>query len=120
MTLSKIKSEAVTRRKPKTVVFNRSEEAISLSEVWIYPYAKMSFGARVTFFRANKEKKCVCCVYLEEDFVPDQTSNSLGDNQYKQFIDSICEIALKALVKKGFQIEEDFDVSISSGKLTYE
>jgi len=119
MTADITEADSARRRKPKTAVFNLSDEFISLHEVWIYPFNKMQHGARVLFFRANKEKKVLCYVYLEEPFVPDPASGLLGNNQSKQFVDGLCDIALKALAKKDVRIEEDFDVAISEGKLVF-
>lgn len=116
----KSSTDLTKKRKPKTVVFNHTDEFISFYEIWIWPYSKMNFGARVLFFRANKEEKVICHVYLEEPFVPDTNDDMLGGKQERQFVDNICDIALKALVKKGLQIKEDFNVHIADGRLAYE
>jgi hypothetical protein len=79
----------------------------------------MRSGARVCFFRANKEKKVICYIYLEENFVSDPAKDELGAIQDREFYDGICAIAQKALAKKGIYIEEDYDTHIDAGLLTY-
>lgn len=114
------KVDVSKKRVPKTIVWAHSGADISFYQVWIYPYAKMAKGARVSFFQANKEKKALCYLYLEEDFVADPTSNKLGDTQLRRFYDGLCAIAEKALAKNGFFIEADYDLHIDAGPLTYE
>lgn len=104
------------RRKPKTTVWVQGDKHISFYQVWIYPYAKMRTGARVCFFRANKEKKVVCHIYLEEDFQPDPLTGEGSE----QFIDDICAIAKKALAKEGVRIKEDYATYIDHGILSYD
>jgi len=108
------------KRVPKTIVWVQNDEDISFYQVWVYPYAKMPKGARVSFFRANREKKVVCHIYLEEDFKPETTSGELGATQVRRFYDGLCAIAQKALAKKGVHIEEDYDTHIDAGLLTYD
>jgi len=54
----------------------------------------MNFGARVLFFRANKEEKVICHVYLEEPFVPDTNGNMLAGKQEPE-----CERFMMNLVR---------------------
>jgi hypothetical protein len=111
--------DVTKKRSPKAVVFVQEEGPVSFYEVWIYPYAKMQTGARVLFFRANQERTLICYIYLEQDFVPDASSPTLGDVQYRRFIDNLCAIATRTLAKQQVALTEDYDVHISAGTLTY-
>ena len=80
----------------------------------------MRTGARVCYFRANKEKKLICHVYLEEDFTPDSASDVPEYDQWEPFLNNICKIARKALAKEGVHIEKNCPVYIEHGLLTYD
>ncbi len=84
------------------------DKAISAYLVWVYPHERVPKGARVVFFRANRERRLVCYVHHE---APSSEVSAFNGEDY------LCGIAQGAIERRcGVVFTEEYDVFSDFGE----